>query len=122
LGTVYDRIQSIEQRLLKNFQTQIADYLDLKQLSKNKDCIYLINHSFFKEKYFISLVLNPGRTTMPNIGNTPQFRALLWTNIEKILDLLYTYVAQLFNLTRVLAKKKDPITHLSFLEELIKVN
>ncbi|CAF1556048.1 unnamed protein product, partial [Rotaria sordida] len=22
---------------------------------------------------------NPGRTTMPNIGNTPQFRALLWT-------------------------------------------
>ena len=30
---------------------------------------------------------------MPSVGNTPQFRALLWTNIEKILDLLYTYVA-----------------------------
>ncbi|CAF3004969.1 unnamed protein product [Rotaria sp. Silwood2] len=71
LGTLYDRIQSIEQRLLENFQTQISDYLDLKQLSKSKD------------------PSNPGRTTMPNIGNTPQFRALLWTNIEKILDLLY---------------------------------
>jgi conserved oligomeric Golgi complex subunit 5 len=59
---------------------------------------------------------------MPNIGNTPQFRALLWTNIEKILDLLFNYVAQLFNLTRVLNKKKDPVTHGSFLDELIKVN
>jgi hypothetical protein len=43
-------------------------------------------------------------------------------HIEKILDLLYTYVAQSFNLARVLAKKKDPITHLSFIDELIKVN
>ena len=59
---------------------------------------------------------------MPNVGNTPQFRALLWTNIEKILDLIYTYVAQLSNLARVLAKKKDPITHTSFLDELIKVS
>jgi rRNA processing protein Gar1 len=102
LGTLDDRVQSIEQRLLDNFQSQITDYLDLKQLSKNKD------------------PTNPGRTTMPNIGNTPQFRALLWTNIEKILDLIYTYVAQLSNLARVLAKKKDPITHSSFIAELIK--
>ena len=58
---------------------------------------------------------------MPSVGNTPQFRALLWTNIEKILDLLYTYVAQLYNLTRVLAKKKDPITHGNFIDDLIKV-
>ena len=59
---------------------------------------------------------------MPSIGNTPQFRALLWTNIEKILDLLYNYVAQLSNLTKVLSKKKDPITHGSFIDELVKVN
>jgi len=58
---------------------------------------------------------------MPNIGNTPQFRASLWINVEKVLDLLYTYVAQLVNLSRVLSKKKDPITHLSFLDDLIKV-
>ncbi|CAF5127454.1 unnamed protein product, partial [Rotaria sp. Silwood1] len=37
LGTLYDRIQSIEKRLLENFQTQISDYLDLKQLSKSRD-------------------------------------------------------------------------------------
>ena len=58
---------------------------------------------------------------MPSVGNTPQFRALLWTNIEKILELLYVQVAQLYNLTRVLTKKKDPITHGTFIEELIKV-
>jgi hypothetical protein len=71
---------------------------------------------------FFFLASNPGRTTMPSIGNTPQFRALLWTNIEKILDLLYTFVAQLYNLARVLVKKKDPITHGTFIDELIKVN
>jgi hypothetical protein len=59
---------------------------------------------------------------MPSVGNTPQFRALLWTNIEKILDLLYAYVAQLYNLARVLAKKKDPITHGTFIDEIVKVN
>jgi conserved oligomeric Golgi complex subunit 5 len=69
----------------------------------------------------LSLASNPGRTTMPSVGNTPQFRALLWTNIEKILDLLYNYVAQLSNLTKVLSKKKDPITHGSFIDELVKV-
>lgn len=58
---------------------------------------------------------------MPNIGNTPQFRALLWTNIEKILDLLYGTIAQLYNLVKVLIKKKDPITHCTFIDELIKV-
>jgi hypothetical protein len=55
LGTVYDRIQSIEQRLLKNFQTQIADYLDLKQLSKNKDCIYLKLIIHFSKKNILFL-------------------------------------------------------------------
>ncbi|CAF1351030.1 unnamed protein product [Adineta steineri] len=102
LGTLHDHVQSIEQRLLKNFQTQIADCLDLKQLSKNKD------------------PSNPGRSTMPSVGNTPQFRASLWINIEKILDLLYVNVAQLYNLSRVLTKKKDPITHGTFMDELIK--
>ncbi|UJR27001.1 hypothetical protein I4U23_008307 [Adineta vaga] len=102
LGILYDSIQSIEQRSIKNFQSQVVDYLDLKQLSKTRD------------------PSNPGRTTMPSIGNTPQFRALLWTNIEKILDLLYVHVAQLYNLTRVLIKKKDPITHGTFIDELIK--
>ena len=37
LGTLNDRVQSIEERLLKNFQSQVADYLDLKQLSKSRD-------------------------------------------------------------------------------------
>jgi hypothetical protein len=37
LGTLYDRIQTIEKNLLETFQNQIAEYLDLKQLSKNKD-------------------------------------------------------------------------------------
>lgn len=76
----------------------------------------------FENEVFLSLASNPGRTTMPSIGNTPQFRALLWTNIEKILDLLYNYVAQLSNLTKVLSKKKDPITHGSFIDELVKVS
>ncbi|CAF0791631.1 unnamed protein product [Adineta ricciae] len=102
LGILRDSIQSIEERLIKDFQCQVSDYLDLKQLSKTRD------------------PSNPGRSTMPSIGNTPQFRALLWTNIEKILELLYVQVAQLYNLTRVLTKKKDPITHGTFIEELIK--
>ncbi|CAF0814079.1 unnamed protein product [Didymodactylos carnosus] len=102
LGNLYDHVHKTEERLQNEYQTQINDYFDLKNLFKTKD------------------PTNPGRTTMPVVGNTAHHRAVLWTNVEKILDLLYVYMAQVYNLQRVLIKKKDPVTHTNFMEGLIK--
>ncbi|KAL3853402.1 hypothetical protein ACJMK2_016944 [Sinanodonta woodiana] len=62
----------------------------------------------------------PGRAAMPVTGNTAQFRASLWTNMEKLMDSIYSTCAQVQHLQKVLVKKRDPVTHVCFIEELGK--
>jgi predicted nucleotidyltransferase len=58
---------------------------------------------------------------MPVTGNTAAFRASLWTNMEKLMDSIYSSCAQVQHLQKVLAKKRDPVTHVCFMDELSKV-
>ncbi|ESO82323.1 hypothetical protein LOTGIDRAFT_198052 [Lottia gigantea] len=60
----------------------------------------------------------PGRAAMPTPGNTAAFRATLWTNMEKLMDNIYASCAQIQHLQKVLVKKRDPVTHVCFIEEL----
>ncbi|CAH1787402.1 unnamed protein product, partial [Owenia fusiformis] len=62
----------------------------------------------------------PGRSTMPTTGNTAQFRATLWTNMERLMDSIYASCAQVDQLEKVLVKKRDPVTHVCFIQELHK--
>ncbi|XP_048741093.2 conserved oligomeric Golgi complex subunit 5-like isoform X2 [Ostrea edulis] len=62
----------------------------------------------------------PGRAAMPVTGNTAAFRASLWTNMEKLMDNIYASCAQVQHLQKVLVKKRDPVTHVCFIEELAK--
>lgn len=62
----------------------------------------------------------PGRASMPAPGNTAAFRATLWTNLEKLMDQLYATCGQVNHLQKVLSKKRDPVTHVFFMEELYK--
>ncbi|XP_052781963.1 conserved oligomeric Golgi complex subunit 5-like isoform X1 [Mya arenaria] len=60
----------------------------------------------------------PGRSSMPMTGNTAALRATLWTNMEKLMDSIYSACAQVQHLQKVLIKKRDPVTHVCFIEEL----
>lgn len=60
----------------------------------------------------------PGRASMPVTGNTAALRATLWTNMEKLMDSIYSACAQIQHLQKVLLKKRDPVTHVCFMEEL----
>ncbi|KAK7101689.1 conserved oligomeric Golgi complex subunit 5-like isoform X2 [Littorina saxatilis] len=62
----------------------------------------------------------PGRAAMPMPGNTAAMRASLWTNMEKLMDSIYSACAQVQHLQKVLAKKRDPVTHVCFIDELAK--
>ncbi|XP_060069562.1 conserved oligomeric Golgi complex subunit 5-like isoform X3 [Ylistrum balloti] len=62
----------------------------------------------------------PGKASMPVTGNTAAFRALLWTNMEKMMDNIYASCVQVQHLQKVLVKKRDPVTHVCFIEELAK--
>ncbi|CAD5120370.1 DgyrCDS8943 [Dimorphilus gyrociliatus] len=54
----------------------------------------------------------PGRSALPT--NTAAFRAALWTNMEKVMDSIYNSCAQMQHLNKVIAKKKDPVSHTKF--------
>ncbi|GFO07452.1 conserved oligomeric Golgi complex subunit 5 [Plakobranchus ocellatus] len=62
----------------------------------------------------------PGRAAMPSPGNTAALRANLWTNMEKLMDNIYSACAQVQHLQKVLAKKRDPVSHVCFIDELNK--
>ena len=44
--------------------------------------------------YLLFLGNMPGVAAMPTPGNTAQFRASLWSNMEKLMDGIYSYCAQ----------------------------
>ncbi|CAN8026225.1 unnamed protein product [Ixodes persulcatus] len=62
----------------------------------------------------------PGRSSMPVTGSSAAFRAALWTNMDRLVDHVCQACGQIQQLEQVLAKKKDPVTHSSFLQELSK--
>ncbi|KAL2102689.1 hypothetical protein ACEWY4_001857 [Coilia grayii] len=62
----------------------------------------------------------PGRAIMPTPGNTAAFRAALWTNLEKLMDQICAACGQVQHLQKVLTKKRDPVTHVCFIDEIIK--
>ncbi|XP_041349093.1 conserved oligomeric Golgi complex subunit 5-like [Gigantopelta aegis] len=62
----------------------------------------------------------PGKAAMPAPGNTAAFRAMLWTNMEKLMDSIHASCAQMHHLQQVLVKKRDPVTHICFIEEIAK--
>ncbi|XP_068713905.1 conserved oligomeric Golgi complex subunit 5-like [Montipora foliosa] len=62
----------------------------------------------------------PGRAAMPTPGNTAAWRATLWTRMEQLMDSIYSACGQIHHLQKVLAKKRDPVTHVCFMEELVK--
>ncbi|XP_030581142.1 conserved oligomeric Golgi complex subunit 5 [Archocentrus centrarchus] len=62
----------------------------------------------------------PGRAVLPTPGNTAAFRAALWTNLEKLMDQICAACRQVQHLQKVLMKKRDPVTHVCFIDDIIK--
>ena len=58
----------------------------------------------------------PGRAAMPAPGNSAVWRAGLWTRMEKLVNKTYGLCEKVYHLEKILAKKKDPVSHMCFLE------
>uniref|UniRef100_H2YD78 Conserved oligomeric Golgi complex subunit 5 n=1 Tax=Ciona savignyi TaxID=51511 RepID=H2YD78_CIOSA len=66
-------------------------------------------------------VTGPGKVSgMPTPGNSAQFRLRLWSNIEILMDQISASFLQVIHLQKVLSKKRDPVTHSKFTDELLK--
>ena len=112
----------------KNFQKVSMDLLDttsltLKSTSSTSNLTSLPSSASLASynnpiQANASNIQFPGRTTMPNVGSMSQFRAQLWSNVEKLMDSLYDSHAQIFQLQQILEKKKDLLTNLLYIDEI----
>uniref|UniRef100_A0A8C5NE61 Conserved oligomeric Golgi complex subunit 5 n=1 Tax=Gouania willdenowi TaxID=441366 RepID=A0A8C5NE61_GOUWI len=103
LGTLRETISSVIDSSCANMKGSITNALDIKGLTKpnnSRDA--------------------PGRAVLPTPGNTAAFRAALWTNLEKLMDQICAACRQVQHLQKVLIKKRDPVTHVCFIDEIVK--
>ncbi|KAK1790241.1 hypothetical protein P4O66_014161 [Electrophorus voltai] len=103
LGSLRETVNSVVEGYKSFVQDSVTSALDIKVLTQPTN-----NRGA------------PGRAVMPTPGNTATFRAALWTNLEKLMDQIYVACSQVQHLQRVLTKKRDPVTHVCFIDEIIK--
>nr|XP_060484414.1 conserved oligomeric Golgi complex subunit 5 [Panthera onca] len=106
LGTLKETITSVVDGYCAALEEHINSALDIKVLTQPSQS---------------AVRGGPGRSTMPTPGNTAAFRASLWTNMEKLVDHICTVCGQVQHLQKILAKKRDPVSHIWFIEEVVKV-
>ncbi|XP_067860966.1 conserved oligomeric Golgi complex subunit 5 isoform X2 [Heptranchias perlo] len=104
LGTLKETINGVVDGYRVSLEDNISSALDIKMLTQPIQ----------------AAVRGPGRATMPTPGNTPAFRAALWTNMEKLMDQICAACGQVQHLQKVLTKKRDPVTHVCFIDEIAK--
>ena len=54
----------------------------------------------------------------PPLGSESAWKSALWTRIDSLLERLYRGAIQIWNLQRVLSKKRDPLTHTRLLDAI----
>ncbi|XP_048410241.1 conserved oligomeric Golgi complex subunit 5 [Stegostoma tigrinum] len=106
LGTLKETINSVVDGYRLSLEDNISSALDIKLLTQPIQ----------------ATAKGPGRATMPTPGNAPAFRAALWTNMEKLMDQICAACGQVQHLQKVLTKKRDPVTHVCFIDEITKDN
>ncbi|NWQ79593.1 COG5 protein, partial [Columbina picui] len=105
LGTLKDTIANVVDGYCTGLEENIKNALDIKVLTQPSQTVTRGG---------------PGRAAMPTPGNTAAFRAALWTNMEKLMDQICAACGQVQHLQKVLTKKRDPVSHVCFIEEILK--
>ncbi|XP_006633383.2 conserved oligomeric Golgi complex subunit 5 [Lepisosteus oculatus] len=105
LGSLKETINSVVDGYRASLEDNVANALDIKVLTQ-------MNQANTRG--------GPGRAVMPTPGNTAAFRAALWTNLEKLMDQICAACGQVQHLQKVLTKKRDPVTHVCFIDEIVK--
>ncbi len=117
LGILTDKLSQTLKSNEKNFQKASNELLDTTNLTlSSTSASSMINSQSSASLSTTSQF--PGRVNMPNVGSMSQFRAQLWSNVEKLMDLMYDSCAQILQLQQILEKKKDLLTNLFYVDEI----
>lgn len=133
LGTLSDIVWQVVKDTKRLLEENVKTALDPRNLSSSSavtqgshNILVETDLNFYRTStlfilWNVSGVSTPGRAVMPTIGNVSMFKATLWSNMEKLADQIYEHCSRIQNLQKVLYKKRDPVTHRPFAEELAQV-
>ena len=120
IGVLADKLKQTLHANEKKFQKKLTELLDTTSLT-----LLSTSNSSSTASMASMASLNanpsmqyPGRSNMPNLGAMSQFRAQLWLNVEKIMDMMFDSCLQIYQLQLILEKKKDLGTNLFYLDEI----
>ncbi|XP_065066714.1 conserved oligomeric Golgi complex subunit 5-like isoform X2 [Rhopilema esculentum] len=99
LGLLQDRVDEVVSKYSANLQELVVDTFDPQKMNPNQ-----------------ATGPGPGRSTMPTTGSSAAWRAGLWTRMDKLVNKTYELCEKVYHLEKVLAKKKDPVSHSYFIE------
>ena len=93
LGILQSTVESVLESARENLLNNLKKALDVESLSSQLPPTSVSQNAKFK---------GPGRVSMPITGSSPAFRAALWTNMEKLMDQIFSGCAQVWNLIKYL--------------------
>lgn len=106
LGVLAEVLRQVTQEAQQNLADCVREALDLQSLSSSAGAE--------------TRGSTPGRAAMPTMGNAAAFKATLWNNVERLNNQIYAQCSRIQHLQKVLSKKRDPVTHRPFGEELVR--
>eukprot|EP00899_Mesostigma_viride_P002929 jgi/Mesvir1/12637/Mv02193-RA.1 len=56
----------------------------------------------------------------PAVGGSARWQEVLWQNVQQCTEQIYSAMLAVWHLQRVLVKKRDPVSHVCFLDEIVK--
>lgn len=112
LGDLYTPLRRTIDDLVADVTKNITHALDVKAISNSVGSRPGSNMHQMK---------GPGKAAgMLTPGDSSAFRAQLWNNIEDVMEYVSSSTNQVVGLQKVLAKKRDPVSHQAFIDELGK--
>lgn len=112
LGDLYTPLRRTIDDLVADVTKKVTSALDVKAIS---------NYVGSRPGSNMHQMKGPGKAAgMLTPGDSSAFRAQLWNNIEDVMEFVSSATNQVVGLQKVLAKKRDPVTHQAFIDELGK--
>ena len=116
LSILEEKLKGCLQSRLSHLKSKLADALDVKAITNQAEEAKIRASSSSSASAAPSS--GPGRAAMPVPGNMATFRAILWTNLESVLDAVHEKSCEMICLQRLLCRKRDTVTHSLFVDLL----
>ena len=117
LSVLDEKLKGCLQSRLSHIKSKLADALDVKAITSQAEEAK-VKAAAASSSSSSTSTSGPGRAAMPVPGNMAAFRAILWNNLENVLDVVHEKSCEMVCLQRLLCKKRDSVTHSLFVDLL----